>query len=207
MIIMALAGVVVAAGVCVTIWYCCRSPRSLPQPDVAAAPPEEVAKYMASEEFGKLSEAERRDYIEKLRDAREPQEQRRLMRSGAELSDEERRQLRANVAPVFQKMMEDRIDRYFALPASQQQAYLDEMIDQMQQFVAQRPAARPTPREASGSSSEPAGGRGRGFTPERLKQRIETTDPAKRAKFVEFFKAFRRRMEERGIRFDRRPPR
>jgi hypothetical protein len=145
--------------------------------------------------------------------------------SDVKLTDEEHERLRENVRPIARKVREEQMrkqmDEFFALPAEKRVAALDERIDQMTERMKQwreRRAAEGTTRPAraerrpsdsgtqtssgtsSSSNSEAGGGRRRrGPTPERFKRRIETTDPEDRARFMEYIKALRARMQERGI--------
>ena len=66
---------------------------------------------------------------------------------------------------------------------------------------AEAAKASPDAETANAGNSPRRGGHGRRFTPERMKNRIETSEPEQRARRVEFFKALRNRAEERGVDF------
>lgn len=149
-------------------------------PDPATQSPDQIAKYIASKKFARLDQTEKQNYLS--------QTGRGLFRSARGLSNEERQKMRENIGPLFRRQMEARVDRYLELPPEERTAHLDEMIDRME---AMRQAM---PEQPSG----PRPGR-RGFTPERMKRMLENTPPESRAKFVEFMKDFRQRMNERGI--------
>lgn len=157
-------------------------------PDIATQSEQDVVRYVASEQFSKLPEPKRQVYLQAVADRFEgrPPDMRDV-----ELSDEQRDRLRENVRPMFRQRMEQRIDAFFALPEEQRDAYLDDMIDRMQEMRNRRP------RDAGRGDRQ--GRRGGGFTPERMKQRLENTPPDRRAKMAEFFRAMRQRMEDRGI--------
>jgi len=193
-------GVVLAAGIvagAVWLW-----PEPTP-PDPAVQTSQDVTKYMASKEFGKLDLDARQQYLEAARAT--GTNQGFFRRPSGDLTDEERRQLRQNMRPMMQQMMTERVTKYFELPPAEQVAYLDQMIDGMQAMRKQREQRR-AEREASGETSGEGNRqrgdgrrRGRGFTPERMKRMIENTPPERRAQFVEFRKAMVARMQARGI--------
>jgi hypothetical protein len=166
---------------------------------------EQIAKYLASDKFGRLPEAQRADYLRKVREAY-PEENvmREIFRSN--LSDAEREKLRENIGPVFRQQMNQQVDDYFKLPPEQRTKYLDRMIDEAQARRASRgpgrsgPDTRATQGRPQGEQRVDQPGRGgRGFDPGRMRRRIENTDPQTRARREAFFKAMRQRMQERGI--------
>ena len=160
-------------------------------PDPATQSPQQIAKYMASKQFAGLDDTKKQDYLSKMGDRRE------LFRAAGELNEQERQQLRENVGSVFRRDMESRVDRYFELPSDQRTAYLDEMIDRMPN--RRGPMTDSANRQPPGVQGQGRRGGGRGFTPERLRRRIENTPPERRAKFAEFMRAYRQRMQERGL--------
>ena len=187
------------------------------RPDPTAQTREERLSYLASPEFGKLSVDDRTQYMRELRDLSEADDGdaepgpsfRRDMES---LTDEERQQLRANVGGVIRQIMNERVEKYFAAPEAERTAHLDAMIDQMAELRSRwRGRAprgegdrRPPPEEESGNqtdddTSEGDGHRRHAPSLDRFRDRIETSDPAERARFQEFISALRTRMEERGI--------
>jgi hypothetical protein len=179
---------------------------SRPPPDPADASPAETARFLASDSFRALPMREKRAYMERLREERrrrsaEDGEAGRLDRVWEELSEEDRENLRRNVRRVFMEMMQDAVDEYFELPEAERTAYLDERIDEFRarggarRDPGGRPAGEPADRGGGGSS-----GRGRrGPTPERVSRMMRMTDPETRAKMIEFHRAMRERMEERGM--------
>lgn len=183
--------------------------------------PEETMKYVASTEFEVLDQDEKQKYFAEVVKHFESQDAWLLPRT--ELSPEERERLFKNVGPLFQKVMDARIDKYFTLPPEEKAAYLDSMIDRMQRMreaVEERrrerrenAAAKGTTEPATATAAGTPGstqtqerrGSGDRFNPQRIKERIEGTPPEDQAKRAEFFKALRKRMEERGIAFQRGP--
>jgi hypothetical protein len=171
-------------------------PRSVEQrPAPVEQEPKAVLEYLASEEFAAMPEAHRQEYFAKaqpvLREAGGPGSP-----AFAELSQEQRQRLGKNIGPLMRKEMQRRIDKFFELPPEERDAYLDDMIDEMESW---RRRHRPPPPTRDSDSEDRRPRPGRGFSPARLKGMIETGDPVERAKMVEFGKAMRRRMEERGI--------
>jgi uncharacterized membrane protein len=181
-----------------------------PPPDPSAQKPQEALKYMASEAFEKLDDEAKKEYFDQVREASGGRGF-GFRGRGADLTDEERERLRQNVRPLAMKAMEDRMSAYFELPAEEQTAYLDDIIDRMQAGREAREERRKERAEAAETAPDAetatAGNtprrdhHRRGFTPERMKTRIETSEPEQRARHVEFFKALRNRAEERGVDF------
>ena len=179
---------------------------SRPPPNPQDLSPADTARYLASDSFRTLPMWEKRAYMERLRDERrrrsaEEGEAGRPDRVFEELSEEERENLRRNVRRVFMEMMRDAVNEYFELPEMERTAYLDERIDE---FRARGGARRGPGRGApDGESDRGAGGSARsgrrGPTPERMGRMMRRTDPEMRAKMIEFRRAMRERMEERGI--------
>lgn len=197
------AVVLVAAAVVLTAWLV--RPAAPPNPESQS--PDEVRSYLASEEFSKHSEPVRQEYLDKVIASATPGAMRRsALGQPRDLTDEQRRRLRQNVQPLMQNMIQQRIDQYFELPEQQRAAYMDKLIDEMMAWrprpQSTPPAETPQPQPAGSSTQQrPGHDRGRGFSPQRLKEYIESTPPETRAKLVEFMKAFRERMEQRGISF------
>ena len=168
-----------ALGLGYTVW-----PSRPPDP---AGSPQDVAAYVASNKFARLSADDKQAYLRQAGPG--------LFRSSRELSDEQRQKLRENIGPVFRQGMEDRINKYFELPPEEQIAYLDEMIDRMEAMRQAHP-----PRASAGSDGQNQRPRGRGgFTPARMKNRIENTSPEHRAKMAAFRKAMSERRKQRGL--------
>jgi hypothetical protein len=171
---------------------------------------------LKSADFSKLSEEDKVAYAEKLRELR-PWELMRPGRGGdgegedstPELTEEERKSMRENARTLFHAALNDRVQGYFGTPEEDRTAYLDKLIDDMQQRrkeMEQRRSSEgeggttPGGRDRDGEGRREEDGtdrRERGMA--RMKNRIETTDPEERAQFVEFMKQMRARMEERGI--------
>ena len=197
-IVVFVALTVVAIGAAGSWLFWLREPTA---PDPVRQRPEEIVKYLASDDYSRMPEASRRDYFEKVRQLR--------AEHGGDflpidrLTENELESFGRNVRPFSRQRGEDRIEKYFSLPPEQRVAYLDQAIDRMQARMAQR---RTQPSRQGSAASGGRGGRRGGFmTPARLRNRIEKTEPIKRAKSVEFRKAMRKRMKERGITFPRPP--
>lgn len=178
----------------------------LSEPSVPPEPPtddpKQLVEIMASKQFASLNDQQKQAYMQKLAGEGSP---RQAFRAARELPDEQRQQFRENVGSMMRQQFEQRIDAYFALAPEQRDAYLDEQIDQMQAHRQQRQARRAEQTTSSGETGSDAqrrprrDGPRRGFTPDRMKRRIEHSDPERRAKFMEYMKAMRERMEARGI--------
>lgn len=180
-----------------------------PPPNPATAQPEEVTKYLASEQFAKLPVEKKQAYFEEIH-RKSPSGPRRVMRSANTLTEKEREQLHENMGSMFQARMREEMDRYFELPPEDRTAYLDEMIDRHEQHGHRPPPPPEARRAAAGNESSADGGpgdhrgrrHGRGphhRNPEHIKRRIEHTSAKDHARFMEFMEAMRKRREERGL--------
>lgn len=204
----AVAVVLIGGTVAMAVWL-----GSSGAPDPETANEKELVQYMASAEFGDQSDEVQDRYLIRLRSLRDQRRQERceedrtdpnraarrrgfLGSAGEDLTEEQRRQLRENMRSAFGKQRDDRMKEFVAMDPNERIDYLDSMIDRMQRRQSQR-ASRPRP-EASEARDGNAPRR-RGFTPERMKRRIENSDPQTRAARQEFIKALHKRMQERGI--------
>ncbi len=186
-------------------------PTPAPAPEPSAEKPQDAIKFMASESFGKLDDKAKKEYFDQVRKTSGGRGF-GFRGRGADLTEEERERLRQNVRPLARKMMEERMDAYFELPKKEKAAYLDDIIDRMQAGREAREERRRERAEAAeanaNTDSAPAttasraprrNGHGRRFTPERMKRRIETSEPEERARRIQFMKDLRERAKERGV--------
>lgn len=188
---------VVLAGGAMLLWAGWRGP-----PDPSTQSPEEVTKYLASEDFGKLSIEQKQQYLQQAREAGRLEFRRGF--GGEDLSQQQRRQLSENMADVGRQRMRERLDAFFELPQDQRDEYIDRMLDSLQRRSAgssggaraSRPDGSTEQQEEAADDDRP---RRRGPTPEGLKRMLENTDPEDRARMGEFMKAMRKRMDERGM--------
>jgi len=210
-------------------------------PDPKTQTPADVTRFLASAEFDKLNDEQKDDYYSKLADNSETT---RAFRGPiSEFSEEERDRLRRNTAPIFEKMMQKRVDQYFDQPIEKRDEYMDALIDEMQSSSGRQRGLRgyggqEGPDDRSGGEprrqrmhSAPAGGSAIASSPDehdrrppqrnitndasgamasrsassdmrrrwidRRRYHMQSTPPEVRAKFVEFRKQLRKRMEER----------
>ncbi len=208
------AGVVV-----VSVWAAGPSVEPLPDKPANELAEAELARVFASPKWSAMSKEQKQPYLDRFRQIRQEAGGGRPFQS-LELSEQQRDAIRRNLGEDRRWEFQARIDAFFELAPDQRDAYLDQLIDERMnrprperprpERTERTPPERDSSREAPGSDGDGEGprrgGRGRGFSPERMKQRIEGTDPEQRAKFQEFFKALRKRMEERGIEGPRRGP-
>ena len=105
-------------------------------PEVAPANATNVVKFMASEDFAKLDEAKKKEYLDKMRDNPEMRDAMWAQRDN--LSEQERQNLRRNMGNAFRQQMQERMNKYFALKtADEKKKFLDDMIDEMQKHRAE----------------------------------------------------------------------
>jgi len=110
-----------------------------------------------------------------------------------ELSDEQRQQFFESSRPIFQQMMIQRMDRFFALPPEEQQQELDQWIDRMEERRQQR--AADGGRGDGGNRGNQSGG----DRDQRRKARLDSSTPEMRAKMDRFMDQMNDRREERGL--------
>jgi hypothetical protein len=137
--------------------------------------------------------------------------QREMAEAGDKLTPEERRekgqQLRAAIDKLspnqrtqlrseFQKRMEERMARYFAMSPQEKTQFLDQQINQMQQMSQQGP-----PPGGGPGFGGPPGGQPK--TPEekelRRQQRLDNTTPEFRAQMDQFRKDMAQRRQQLGL--------
>ena len=197
-------------------------------PPAAAAPTaEEIVSEITSPEFTARPDDEKDAYLTR---AAEQLDERALWaalrqrREDEPPSREERRERWRTIGPLMRKLRDKRMNDYFAATKEKQKELLDQDIDHMLAMREQREARRqqrppretrqttetkstPSTRSTASDKSDPPRGRGRRFTPARVRERIESTTPEERARREAYWKALRDRMRERGVEFRRRGPR
>jgi hypothetical protein len=157
------------------------------RPDPRTASPAELAKFIASDDFGKLPAEQQQGYFDQAA-VRLPRQGRTIQ--GAEgLSPQEREALSARLG---EQRMKSRMAEYFKLPPEERTAYLDKQIDDMQARRDEMQARQDFP------TSQPGGG---GSSMDRRRERFENTDPLFRAERTQYFQDLRARMQQRGITF------
>jgi len=141
-----------------------------PGPD---APPEQVQKFVASDDFNKLSSDEKQKYMDKL----------------FQPGGERERAMRNMAMAHRQKMLDD----YFALPeGKQRQAYLDKQIDQQEEIrkMMENPTTQPGQRMMIRRGGADAAAQ---------KEMTETLPAEYQAKAAQFAKDIKDRRAARGL--------
>lgn len=205
-------GVVLVAGLAIAAWrfWPEEAAEPPPPPPPAEQTVTDVAKYLASEEFAGLDPEKKQKYFDKIVERFEKENT--WPGAARELSEEERKRFRKNAGPLFRKMMEKRIDKYFELPEKERTAYLDKMIDGFQAMRkargkrrAERKAAGESGGAPSSGSSGSSGGSGGsphgrgGLSLKRISEMFQKTSPERRAKLIQFMLDMRKRAQERGV--------
>ena len=168
-------------------------------PDVAAALAVNK-KAMAAFKDDKMSMDERM----KLRDEAE--------KANEKLNDEEKKKVRREARKGWSNQMETTMDDYFALDdEAEKNEFMDEQIDKLEKMKDQwRKMREKRDAEARdrGEKTEERGNRGGWAAPKpgdkegmmnMQRNMMDKTSPEQRARYSAFFKAYRERMEERGI--------
>jgi hypothetical protein len=173
-----------------------RQPTPPPTVDVDALSPDQILARMKSGELQALAPEDRRAAVHKLTEDRETFHE---MMQDDTVSDEERNRLRETMRETFREEQQARVQEYFALPKEERDAYMDkladEMADRFQRWQQDGQANRP-PRDDNANA---ANGERRGPSLDRMKERIESSDPVERAQQAEFRRVMREKMEARGI--------
>ncbi len=187
--------------------------RKTPVPDSKTSDAGQVANYLASDTFGKLSSDQKMKFMEQLR-------QRSDFRGPPQgLSETQQEKIRQNIGPIFQQRMEREMEEFSKLSKAEQTAFLDKRIDQMEAFrkkIGFENAAKgnPGPPEPGssppflGPGGPPPGGRGGPPGPpsrDMMRHMLSNTSPKQRALMTKFMDAMRTRMKERGIAEPPRP--
>jgi len=172
-----------------------------PAPAAAQTDPLAVVRFVATEQFAQLPDAQKADYAAKLEEAVP-----KLIEAygNGQIDDDLRRAAMRNIGPVI---LRKRLDEYFALPPGPQRtAYLDRQIDQMEQQRAMIEAARAAraarnpPRDgATQQPNQPRGPSRWMASAAAMKERLESIPPDQQARFAEFLNDLRKRREQRGL--------
>ncbi|MFA6567114.1 MAG: hypothetical protein WCS96_02785 [Victivallales bacterium] len=190
----------VAVLIAVTASFACyKYFRSPDLPDPGKQKTEDIAKMMASEKFSKLPQELKNRYLENLASQDKARE---IFYSSRSMTDDERKNLRDNMRPMFEIAMNKKAKEYFALPREKRDAFLDNELDKMAERRANRPPNASVGQQGGGvPGGAPVqgntGGRWQGPSAKAVKKRIETTDPADRAKAAQYRKDLRARAQQR----------
>lgn len=182
-IVAGLAVVGVASAAAVSYWAL-RDAQPADGRVVVPEPVDDPAKpqqYIYSESFAQLPVAQRLDYLAQHRE---------------QIGQELRR--------YWRYQMQRTVDGYFALPEDQREAYLDRVIDEMEQF---REAMRQRRPEGDQNRREDMRRRWermsrderKNLVRDRWRERIEEGTPEQRAKMSAFFRALANRRAQRGL--------
>ncbi len=160
-----------------------------------------TAELIKSGEVAKLDEAGKAE-VAKVAEAN--RDQLREMIGEDKLSDKEKEKVRNSFQTVFQQRMVAEAKGYFAIPEDQREAYLDGLLDKMEERFAQRQnsgeGGSGRRLEGGGGGGPPGGGGGggrRGPSAARIKARLDSSTPQERAMMTEFRRAMHARMEAR----------
>ncbi len=181
------------------------------KPSPKSDKPEDIAKFVASDGFKKLSDDEQKEYMRRMRPPRgaNREDMRKRMNS---LSEAERRAMFKNMHELRERERIAELKKYFALSKAEREKYLDARIAQehrrnpdyeknMTQRRAQaernakngeQPQRPPRPSEAQRAAF--------------MKERIENTPPEVRAARQQFRKDMQARRKATG-KERKRPPR
>ena len=171
-------------------------------PDPSKQKTEDIAKLIASDKFSKLPEELKNRYLENLSNQDKTRE---IFYSARSMTDDEKKNLRENMGPMFEIAMNKKAKEYFALPPDKREAFLDNELDKMAERFANRPNNQGGPNAAFGQGGGAPGGaaaRGnaggrRGPSVQTGKNRSETTSPLEKAVAAQYRTALRTRAQQR----------
>lgn len=152
----------------VTAYFLLRSP-------APTGKPAEVAKFVTSDAFDRLSPEKQQAYFDAIEENRD---------AYRDLPEEQRRQLREVVGQARENK---ELDRFAKMTPAEQKKYVDERVKEEEERRKRWEGAttRPAGQGGPGGPGGPGGGRGPGgggrFTPERMKARLENQSPQRRA--------------------------
>jgi hypothetical protein len=142
--------------------------------------PKKIASYLASGKFKELPQEDKINYLKQLES-----EQPRGALWRADIPKDEREKLRANVGPVMQVVMKERLDSFFKKSPEEQQKELAKMAEERKARQGQQAQGG---QRGGGFGGPPGGGGGGRNNPARAKQRFEGTDSNTRAEMSQMRK-------------------
>jgi len=167
-------------------------------PDPATANDAEIQAFLDSEAFRALSQEDRAGYLRRLRESGGSGF--RVMRK---LSSKGRKAVRETMRPE----MNSEMDKFFRMSETEQLAYLDRRIDDMQQMRERFRERREAEKKDGDEKTEERPRRGPpwmrdgNFDPDeaqrRREKRLSEHPPKERAQRSEFFRRLRERMRQR----------
>ncbi len=183
------------------------------KPRPASDRPEDIAKFIASADFNRLSMAERQAYLRKLRPA-PGQGQSRRRPQPQNMSREEHSAFMSNMMRLFEQERNRRMKEYFALRTREEKnAFLDAELAKMEQRHAEfekRHRQRDAERKKNEGENKNGQTRPRPSEAERaghMRTRTETTSPESRAMRNQYMRDLHARAKATGKSFGPRGPR
>ena len=173
--------------------------------------PEDIAKFVASDGFKKLSDDEQKEYMRRMRPPRgaNREDMRKRMNS---LSEAERRAMFKNMHELRERERIAELKKYFALSKAEREKYLDARIAEEDRRFAEfekNMAKRRAKAERDAKNGEQPQRPPRPSEAQRaafMKERIENTPPEVRAARQQFRKDMQARRKATG-KERKRPPR
>lgn len=169
--------------------------------DPAPADPGAVGRYMLSEEYADLSNAERREFQDQVVAANSdpamvmegpPMEGPPTERS--DLTETQREYLRQEAEPMMRRIEENRLANFFSLSESEQNAIIDAHIDRMEARRAEWERRGGSDRGGRGGSRDTATS-----YPTRFLRHWSRRSPQTRSYMQELHRRMQARMEARGV--------
>ncbi len=143
----------------------------------------ENLKRLAAKDPGKMTDKEKEEFASEIRKDRRATHE--IMESKV-IPEEVKKNIQNNLHLAFKVQMMKRIDEYFSLSESDRDAYLEKMMAEMRPPMGGGPDGRP--RGGGGGNDR---WQRRGPSLSRIKEHIESSTPAERAKMQEFHRQMR----------------
>lgn len=174
--------------------------------------PEDIAKFVASDGFKKLSDDEQKEYMRRMRPPRGANREDMRKRMNF-LSEAERRAMFKNMHELRERERIAELKKYFALSKAEREKYLDARIAEEDRRFAEfekNMAQRRAQAEQDAKNGEQPQRPPRPSEAQRaafMKERIENTPPEVRAARQQFRKDMQARRKATGKESPPRPPR
>ncbi len=176
-------------------------PSPPPPPPAASTTTAEAQAFVGSDDFEKLPMDRKITWVEERMQKMTEMDPEEFRKSWEDMDEQTRRRIHENLMPVMEARMQREVDAYHRLPASEREAYLDKLIDQMERFRPRGPRMGDGP-PGPGAPPPPGGPSGRGDRrggPGRMMARMAKMPADRRARINTFMKTMAKRRAERGM--------
>ena len=121
-------------GVGTGAYYLWPEPAPKPPPPTETGTPNDFADYASSEDFNRLPMKKRLDWVEASMVKGIEMDDDEFVKFWKDMDREKRRRIQDNMRDVMRERTKRHVDNYFKLPGEQRKAFIDERIDEMEQW-------------------------------------------------------------------------